>query len=277
MTWLLFLCATTSAYVLPNALAFVMPWMALLTILGDITLLKASTLTSAQRQDFLFQQIKMSLHGGQNGRFPVPAIGKPDGHEVFTVCKHTYLGLFAVRQRKYESLCKQARSTNSLERHKACGREMTDALIGFFDQMVEMALPRATRFVRMELGMEVRDDDDELMELPSHWTQHNLYVRLCAELGYKAELKDDKGGYKYTPIDGFDEIQQLKPCCLATFQACWMKRYPKQFTRGVALSCFFLILAPPGREPFFLFPSVLLRFPFFGIVMMLMGCKLPFC
>ena len=46
--------------------------------------------------------------------------------------------------------------------------------------------------VRMETGVEVRDADVELLELPSSTSKRGLYKRYMSERGYKAET-DHKG------------------------------------------------------------------------------------
>eukprot|EP00546_Thalassionema_frauenfeldii_P021675 CAMPEP_0178904794 /NCGR_PEP_ID=MMETSP0786-20121207/5894_1 /TAXON_ID=186022 /ORGANISM="Thalassionema frauenfeldii, Strain CCMP 1798" /LENGTH=177 /DNA_ID=CAMNT_0020576283 /DNA_START=564 /DNA_END=1097 /DNA_ORIENTATION=- len=92
-----------------------------------------------------------------------------------------------------------------------------------------MSTSGSTRTVRMDVGMEVRDVEEELEELPSHWTARNIYRRFCGDLGYKVETINkngvNNGNLRFIPMENF-EGEQRKPCCLSTFQDYWSRNHP---------------------------------------------------
>jgi hypothetical protein len=53
--------------------------------------------------------------------------------------------------------------------------ETEDGLHSFFQGMMELAAPRATRTVQDETSNGLRDQDIELKELPNHFTKRGLY------------------------------------------------------------------------------------------------------
>ena len=78
-------------------------------------------------------------------------------------------------------------------------KPITDAdLHGFFQEMLELAAPRATRIVQDETGNGLRDQDIELNELPTHFTKRGLYYRYGLERGHNIELKDHKGNLTFS-------------------------------------------------------------------------------
>jgi hypothetical protein len=52
----------------------------------------------------------------------------------------------------------------------------------------------ATRFVREQTGLTTRDDNDDYVELPSHFSKRKIYEQFCFEMGWKAK-PSAKGGY----------------------------------------------------------------------------------
>ena len=81
----------------------------------------------------------------------------------------------------------------------------------------------------MESGLEVRDQDEELLELPTNWLQCWLYGKWVTTLGLKAKLVDDEGLIWLEEIENWDgsDRQGLKPCVFKTFRSFWKKEYPK--------------------------------------------------
>jgi hypothetical protein len=76
-------------------------------------------------------------------------------------------------------------------------------------------------------GLETRDDDVDLLELPSYLSARRLYIRYCAEMGWKVELKNAKGGYEMKRMENFEEDNTYEPCCWKTFMTFWKHHYPK--------------------------------------------------
>jgi hypothetical protein len=68
----------------------------------------------------------------------------------------------------------------------------------FFQEMLELAAPRATRIIQDETGNGLRDQDIELKELPTHFTKRGMYYRYGSDWGQEIELKDHKGNVQFS-------------------------------------------------------------------------------
>jgi hypothetical protein len=67
----------------------------------------------------------------------------------------------------------------------------TDAdLHAFFQDMMLLSAPRATRIVQDETGNRLRDQDVEVKELPTHFTKRGMFCRYGLDRGHEIELKD---------------------------------------------------------------------------------------
>jgi hypothetical protein len=76
----------------------------------------------------------------------------------------------------------------------------TDAdLHAFFQDMMLLSAPRATRIVQDETGNGLRDQDVEVKELPTHFTKRGMFCRCGLDRGHEIELKDHKGNLKVSP------------------------------------------------------------------------------
>lgn len=181
-------------------------------------------------------------------------IGIPAGRANFFICKHAYFALLVVKQRKYDTMSKAATYSNILPMHKLTSQqsnsslpiELEACLTLFFDNLVKLVAPRATRFIQLEVGMKVLDSNDELLELPLHWCKQHLYTHFCEDLGHTAPLKSDTGAYKYTRIpDGEDNNSgNMKPCSIAMFLSFWFNHYSKivipKAREDICNTCFIL-------------------------------------
>jgi hypothetical protein len=222
------------------------PWLPLIAgYLYDFLMTDAKL-----RAERLVESVKILHAHGQNVHFPMPSWGTPDGSTNLTVCKHSYFRMLDVRKDKFRSLLKQAR-TNVVVRNKLAGRkgnsslkeDMASSLEDFFDEMQALAAPRATRFIRMETGTDVRDADSDLLELPSHWSGRRLYGKWCESRGQKMTLKNHKSAIELKPIEDF--VGQVQECCvLSTFQNFWKKQYPNlvlvKAREDICTDCFIL-------------------------------------
>jgi hypothetical protein len=83
--------------------------------------------------------------------------------------------------------------------------EMDADLHSFFQNMMELSAPRATRIVQDETGNGLRDQDVEVKELPTHFTKRGLFYRYGLDRGHMIELKDHKGNLKVSPRVHDDE------------------------------------------------------------------------
>eukprot|EP00957_Ditylum_brightwellii_P178693 13610893-Ditylum_brightwellii.AAC.1 len=61
----------------------------------------------------------------------------------------------------------------------------------------------------METGLDVRDDDEDVVELPTSWTKRGLYVKWARSHGWDVTLQDDKGTLKIEPCPNYDGEQRL--------------------------------------------------------------------
>ena len=167
-------------------------------------------------------------------RIPVPSLGTPDGLNSLSlkICRHSLCRILDIKKDAYSSALRQAKK-NKLEPHGHVGfegnrrlkPEVESRLEMLFDELIKWhASPRATRFVRMETGMETRDDTVDLLELSPSWTVRGVYARFVAECGYKLEYRNAKGTYERPnsfPLDDFPEDLRVDPCALSTFQKYW--------------------------------------------------------
>lgn len=149
------------------------------------------------------------------------------------VCKSAIAAIldFGIRQWK---TCTAAAINNTLPRHgnknkqggrsKRFNEDVKGDLFEFFEGLKELAQPTSTRFVRENVGTGLRDDELDLLELPSSWSKRGLYNRFCDERGWEVKTSS-RGTIQLTKKMGGDEIQ--KPiCCWRTFQRFWKREYP---------------------------------------------------
>jgi hypothetical protein len=91
----------------------------------------------------------------------------------------------------------------------------------------------------MEVGMEYRDCNREMIELPSSLSKRAIYIRFCKTIGYKkAQAKNGSGHDEYlvedkhlvpeekTAMDGNLTTKLLSPPSFSTFLAFWFRNYP---------------------------------------------------
>ena len=70
----------------------------------------------------------------------------------------------------------------------------------FFEEMEELAEPRATRLVREETNNGIRDDN-ETLDLPAWTTKRELYRRWCYEQGWILQTTDMGNWRKVARVD----------------------------------------------------------------------------
>ena len=151
-------------------------------------------------------------------------------NETVYVCSHAIKRLINFGRRKWK-----VANDHALNGHKyvnqqkgnmnACvSLETMEALRSFFEEMKEMAAPRATRIVREEVGIGLRDEEIELLELPSSFTKRSLYYRFCHSRGWMIKLANARGKLNKTPIPG--EAAKDIPSW-TSFWRLWKSEYPK--------------------------------------------------
>jgi hypothetical protein len=72
----------------------------------------------------------------------------------------------------------------------------------FFEEMGELAEPRATRLVRKETNNGIRDDN-ETLDLPAWTTKRELYRRWCHDQGWILK-SSDMGNWEKTPREDYE-------------------------------------------------------------------------
>jgi hypothetical protein len=102
-----------------------------------------------------------------------------------------------------------------------------EVLTDFFEETKKFAGPRATGIVRDlvrdRVEVALRDDDTELLELPTCYTKRNMYQQYTIEQGWVFKL-DSKGKViSKTPAD--EELEE--PASWPTFLNFWKTHYPK--------------------------------------------------
>jgi hypothetical protein len=123
---------------------------------------------------------------------------EPNPDNSLMICKNAMLAILGKGSRFWKTCCKAARD-NILPIHGMTGKisnsapdpesDVYQSLFLFFEDMKELAEPRATRLVRELTNNGVRDDNDTL-DLPAWTTKRELYRRWCFEQGWKMRTTD---------------------------------------------------------------------------------------
>jgi hypothetical protein len=109
------------------------------------------------------------------------------------VCKNAISILLDYGRYKWRT-CQTAVLKNRLPEHGNKGKlngpnigfatEVKVDLHEFFHQIKQFGSPKTTRFVREETGSGLRDDEENLLELPTCWSKRGVYARFCFERGF---------------------------------------------------------------------------------------------
>ena len=160
------------------------------------------------------------------------AAGADDDRASRPICHHALQKILNIGHWQWTSICKQAKEgateahphhLKGAEGNRKMKQDLEESLTKFFVQLEQLASPRSTSLVRLETGIEVRDDDLEVLELAPSMSRRGLYKRFCLEQGWNAETYA-KGKYVYAAIDG--ELQEER-VSWSTFCAFWNRNYPK--------------------------------------------------
>lgn len=137
--------------------------------------------------------------------YALTGVEDQDGETVL-VCNNTLRALFFVGKKQWKQLQEDAmlpepKATenyqNNVNKVTACTQRVIDFLFEFAKTEGEM---HATRFIRMETRIGVRDSDLDLIHLPSYYTKRQLYETFCYQSGW--EIKSFSDG-SYPPLDQF--------------------------------------------------------------------------
>ena len=126
-------------------------------------------------------------------------------------------------------------ANNTIPHHGNKGKEKTntklsadvyDDLHRYFHYLHQLAQPRATLFVREMSGSGLRNDDEDIKELPTSFSKRGLYARFCNERGYRVSTSPS-GVDTLVEDENFDGEKRLPVCRWASFFNFWRKYYPK--------------------------------------------------
>jgi hypothetical protein len=156
---------------------------------------------------------------------------------IHCVCRNAYAKLIGFRQNKWETVerflkCNEEPS-HGLEGRQSNNKSKTEdykeKLDSFFEYITQFANPRATRIVAIRtnnggIKMDLRDENEELLELPSSFTKRGLYTRFLEENGWK-ETWDSQGRViERGPIVESADVACSLPCW-PSFHAHWKKYF----------------------------------------------------
>jgi hypothetical protein len=156
------------------------------------------------------------------------------------ICQHALARVCGMKSYAWRGLCKKVRDGIALD-HGLTGRDSNRASIesqgwleSFLSRLEEQGVPRATRMVRYlnkdgNYLQEVRDDDVDAIDLPSHCTKLGLYKQFVAEHGWKFVYDPKNRIIDKVRIEGMEQDPD-DPSFLPSiksFQAYWDKHFPK--------------------------------------------------
>lgn len=200
-------------------------------------LIRFSTKTKLERNYVLAEWIRYARCSQDSGKGP-RAYLLPGGNHF--VCQHALSRVCGMKSYAWRGLCKKVRDGISLE-HGLCGKnsnranlEAQEWIDSFLSRLEEQAAPRATRMVRYlnkegNYVQEVRDDDIDGVDLPSHCTKLGLYKQFVAERGWRFIYDPKNRILDKVPIDGMEQDPD-NPSALPSinsFKAYWEKHFPK--------------------------------------------------
>ena len=162
------------------------------------------------------------------------------------ICRHRLAALVGYGKRKWEACAKMLKE-NTTPTHGLKGKASNNGkvhyvykslFLPFFEELKLLAVPRATRVVRNAVAaannnkvgtirVELRDDDEDLLELPSSMSKRGIYARfLKGNLGI-IQVLDAKGRVAAAKRDEEDEeMPQIYPSW-RSFNRFWDTYYPK--------------------------------------------------
>ena len=205
-----------------------------------------------------FVRKKQCRRGMRSGpHYPLPGISNLEMDDIMLVCGNAIRWIFHVGRKKWLRLEKQASlpAPNEFKNIMLSGNDRArtscgDTILEFLDNVGDLeGEPYATRFIRTLVGIELRDEEKGIIELPPSYTKRKMYERFCYENGWVAKA-DARGNYKewknYELRCNDDHLGDLSEwpsssvpqviCSWSTFTSYWAKFRPK------------LRIRPPSRD-----------------------------
>ena len=152
------------------------------------------------------------------------------------VCKNAISILLDYGRYKWRT-CQTAVLKNRLPEHGNKGKlngpnvsfatEVKVDLHEFFHQIKQFGSPKTTRFVREETGSGLRDEEENLLELPTCWSKRGVYARFCFERGFVV-TSTHSGNTKKSPRTDqlWNESNKKRICSWSSFTNFWEAHYP---------------------------------------------------
>jgi len=157
------------------------------------------------------------------------------------VCKSSLMTVTCTGRRFWET-CENALERGHSPKHGLAGKDSNRAkefvslvapdLREFFEDMEDLAEPRATRLVREQTSIGIREEETGRVYLAPSFTKRNLYARFCNERGWtvKSDHKSNLTIVERTDTDWTDG-EPKKCCSWVTFRRFWRKEFPDLYVR----------------------------------------------
>ncbi len=171
----------------------------------------------------------------------------PQG-EMLGFCKRTFCNMLSIKRRKWNTLRdsvisklpgpipskmlgnkNQSKSSNSV----ACHDDVIKFLKEFGDARGE---PYATMFVRETTGIGIRNEDADVVQLPSSYTHRQIYEIFCYERGWVVNKEGDSGNYSHLSqfsrrvpdgVTWCDDDEPSVICSYTSFMRKWRRHCSK--------------------------------------------------
>ena len=161
--------------------------------------------------------------------FLIPGVNKPEA----MICTYALCALLGMTHNSWDPLWKKVKDGLPIE-HGLTGkvgnkRNVNHHLVltEFFEEMKAFAGPRATRLVRglvrNQVNIDLRDDDEEVLELPTCFTKQGLYNHYLLQLGWTFTY--DNNGKVVDKTASSEDLPN--PASWPTFLSFWNESYPK--------------------------------------------------
>ena len=165
--------------------------------------------------------------------------------EPFCVCQNSLFLIYNYGFKKFKNLKKDLYSS-SIRTHGLVGKksnyltnknderkDIDKSLHKFFTDLMEEAETHSSRVICEAAGVGLRDDEINLVELPSSFTSRQLYYRWCYSRGYcvKADAQGKLPKISDYLIREYDEVHwphgsvPLPVCARIYFQNFWKQNY----------------------------------------------------
>jgi hypothetical protein len=152
------------------------------------------------------------------------------------ICRNAMTAVLGMTARSWDPLWKKVKEGRPIA-HGLVGKasnnkkDFEPALHDFFQDMLQFAGPRATRLIRElvrdRVNMELRDDDDDVLELPTAFSKRALHNRYLLEQGWTFEVDSKMRVIEKKQLQPNDDMDNNPPASWPTFLNFWNKNYPK--------------------------------------------------